>query len=112
MLGSLSRTPCPPHSTAGYALWVEIVIHQLQLVVVPKAAKDGPGGFVSAPLDEECVEEEEACRRDQAAQTQWGQPSLGDPLLGTTLSLGKQAAWTERSSSHSRLRLALTRGTN
>lgn len=28
-----------------------------------------------APLDEERVEEEEACRRDQVAQAQWGQPS-------------------------------------
>lgn len=60
---------------AGYALWVEIVIRQLQLVIVTKAAKDGPGGFVPASLDEEGVEEEEACRRDQPTQTQWSQLS-------------------------------------
>jgi len=60
---------------AGYALWVEIVIRQLQLVVVPEAAKDGPCGLVPAPLDEERVEEEEACRRDWVVQTQQGQLS-------------------------------------
>lgn len=99
---------------AGYALWVEIVICQCQLIIVAETAKDGPGGLVPAPLDEECVEEKEACRRDQAAQTQLGQPST-QPQGFTPQDHafpGKQAAWTGSSSSRSRLRLALTRGTN
>lgn len=54
-------TPCLPHSTPGYALWVQIVICQLQLIIVAKAAKDSPCGLMPAPLDEERVEEEEAC---------------------------------------------------
>lgn len=98
MLGILSHAPreCDPLASPGHALWVQVVICQLQLVVVAKAAQDGPGGLVPAPLDEEGVEEEEACRRDQGVQPQWSQFWLRDPLLRAMLSLGKQTAGTER----------------
>lgn len=73
---------------------MQVVVCQLQLVVVAKAAKDGPGGFVPAPLDEERVEEEEACGRDQAAQTAGPDGHcLGDPHLRTTLPCRETGCW-------------------
>lgn len=86
-------TPSPP-STTGHALRVQVVVCQLQLVVVAKAAKDGPGGFMPAPLDEERVEEEEACGRDQAAQPAGPDGHcLGDPHLRTTLPSRETGCW-------------------
>lgn len=84
MLGMLSHPPreCDPLPSPGHALWVQIIICQLQLIVVAEAAQDGPGGLVPAPLDEEGVEEEEACRRDQGEISQF---RLRDPPLSHAL---------------------------
>lgn len=40
----------------------QVFLRELQVVVVPKPPQHGPCGFVSASLDEECVQEQEACR--------------------------------------------------
>lgn len=41
------------------SLWVQVIISQLQVVVVAKLSEDRPGGFVSAPLDKQGVQEQE-----------------------------------------------------
>lgn len=39
----------------------QILLRELQVVVVAKPPQDGPGGLVSAALDEERVQEQEPC---------------------------------------------------
>ncbi len=39
--------------------WVEVVIGQLQRVIVAEFTQDGPGGFMTSPLDKESVQEQE-----------------------------------------------------
>lgn len=98
-----------PLPSPGHSLRVQVIICQLQLVIVAKAAQDGPGGLVPAPLDEEGVEEEETCRRDW--ELSHSEISSGSGIhFSAMLFLGKQTTGTERSSSHRRL--FLTRGTN
>lgn len=39
----------------------QVLLRELQVIVVTKPSQDGPGGLVSAALDEEGVQEQETC---------------------------------------------------
>lgn len=63
----LKTPPTPPHHHPGHqeALMVlhreQVLLRELQVIVVAKPPQDGPGGLVSATLDEESVQEQEPC---------------------------------------------------
>lgn len=44
--------------------WKQVLLRELQVVVIAEPPQDGPGGLVPAPLDEECVQEQETCAAD------------------------------------------------
>lgn len=54
--------PIPDSRAWPDLLWVEVVVGELQGVVIAKVPEDGPGGLVSAPLDEQRVQEQKPWR--------------------------------------------------
>lgn len=46
---------------ADHSQGEQVFLGELQVVVVAEAPQDRPGGLVPAPLDEERVQEQEAC---------------------------------------------------
>ena len=62
-----------------HSRWAEVVSCQLQRVSIAKAPQDGPRGLVAASLDEERVQEKEACSGMQRTEWHRAQPGLAHP---------------------------------
>lgn len=78
--------PCPIRQRAEaspepecHSRWAEVVSCQLQRVSIAKAPQDGPRGLVAASLDEERVQEKEACSGVQRTEWHQAQPGLAHP---------------------------------
>lgn len=78
--------PCPTRHRVEaspepecHSRWAEVVSCQLQRVSIAKAPQDGPRGLVAASLDEERVQEKEACSGMQRTEWHRAQPGLAHP---------------------------------
>ena len=78
--------PCPIRHRAEvspepecHSRWAEVISCQLQRVSIAKAPQDGPRGLVAASLDEERVQEKEACSGVQRMEWHRTQPGLAHP---------------------------------
>ena len=78
--------PCPTQHRVEASLepechsrWAKVVSCQLQRVSIAKAPQDGPRGLVAASLDEERVQEKEACSGMQRTEWHRAQPGLAHP---------------------------------